>query len=254
MLPQTPNAAELGRYGQIPTDLFNGLPQIAVPIHTIKVKDIEVPIQLSYYASGLKVQQHPTWVSLGWNLSCGGSITRVIHGFKDERNNTDVIREGGPGFNGNPVYGYFYRGYLLNRTDWLSEASFTNFFPAGEGTQSNYADSEPDEFIVNAPGINASFYMYRDTDGLVKIKVKSKDGRRIKVEVENKDLVVDFYAPTGQTNNGTRESLPKPFYKFTITTEDGKVYTFGGDVDAIEFSSSITLGYRIIIMRLVSSE
>lgn len=244
VLPQTPNAAELGRYGQIPTDLFNGLPQIAVPIHTIKVKDIEVPIQLSYYASGLKVQQHPTWVGLGWNLSCGGSITRVIHGFKDERNNTDVIREGGPGFNGNPVYGYFYRGYLLNRIDWLSEASFTNFFPAGEGTQSNYADSEPDEFIVNAPGINASFYMYRDTDGLIKIKVKSKDGRRIKVEVENKDLVVDFYAPTGQTNNGTRESLPKPFYKFTITTEDGKIYTFGGDVDAIEFSSSITLGYR----------
>ncbi|MBB6502631.1 hypothetical protein [Pedobacter cryoconitis] len=243
VLPQTPNAAELGRYGQVPTELFNGLPQITIPIHTVKVKDIVVPIQMSYYASGIKVQQHPTWVGLGWSLSCGGSITRVIHGAKDEKNSEDVKRESNYGFN---VYGfgYFYRSNNLDRTDWLSLASFTNFFPSGATTQSNYADGEPDEFIVNAPGVNASFYLYRDVNDSIQVKVKSKDGRKIRVKTEIANLNVDFFSPSGQTNNETKETLYGPFYKFTVTAEDGKIYTFGGAVDAIEFNSAVNDSYR----------
>ncbi len=46
----SPEAAELGKYGQVPVSYFNGLPEIAIPIYTVKCKDIDLPISLSYYA------------------------------------------------------------------------------------------------------------------------------------------------------------------------------------------------------------
>ena len=34
----SPNAAELGKYGKIPVNYFNGLPNIQVPLTTLKAK------------------------------------------------------------------------------------------------------------------------------------------------------------------------------------------------------------------------
>ncbi|KIO74850.1 hypothetical protein TH53_24130 [Pedobacter lusitanus] len=232
----------MGRYGQIPTDLFNGLPQITIPLHLIKIKDIEVPVQLSYYASGIKLQQRPTWVGLGWSLSCGGSITRVIRGLKDETNNEDVKRETNYGFI--PYgFGYFYRSNTLDRTDWTSMESLISFLPAGETSQSTYADGDPDEFMVSAPGVSASFYLYRDAADNVKIKVKSKDGRKISVKSEIPQyLNIDFY----DDKSGIRTpTMYGPFYKFTVTTEDGKIYTFGGQPNAVEFDTDVNSGYMV---------
>ena len=70
----TPNAASLGKYGQIPVSYYNGLVNISIPIYTIKLQDIEVPIVLQYHSGGNKTDEHPGWVGLGWNLQAGGSI------------------------------------------------------------------------------------------------------------------------------------------------------------------------------------
>ncbi|MBB6498154.1 hypothetical protein [Pedobacter cryoconitis] len=228
VLPQTPNAAELGRYGQVPTDLFNGLPQISVPIHTVKIKDIEVPIQLSYYASGIKVEQHPTWVGLGWNLSAGGSITRIVNGAPDETTRDDIARDNGTTFS-TYGFGYFYKSKDLDIADWAGAGGFNTLQMGING------EGQPDEFMINAPGINASFYLYRDALDSVRVKVKSKDGRRIRVKVDlEKDLALNFY----NGNSFLAETLFAPFYRFTVKTEDGKTYVFGGDVAATEYSSS----------------
>lgn len=228
----TPNAAEFAKYGQIPVQLFNGLPEITVPIYTVKNKDIEVPIALSYHATGIRTEQHPTWVGLGWNLSCGGSITRVINGLKDELDKGDLIKQTGTQFT-NPWFGNFYASQNLSGSDWASLNTYTKFFPQFKEDFRGYLDPQPDEFIINAPGISASFYFYRDEQDALRVKIKSKDGKQIKVEpFFSPNLKVNFYGPRSM-----EQTLTNPFFKFIITSEDGKKYVFGGNQNAIDFFS-----------------
>jgi len=75
LIPQTPENAALSRINDIPVGEYTGTPEISVPIYTLKSGSFELPINLSYHASGIKVSQEATWVGLGWNLNPGGSIT-----------------------------------------------------------------------------------------------------------------------------------------------------------------------------------
>ena len=63
----TPEASSLGKYGQVPISLYNGLPQISIPLHTLHYKEFDFPISLSYHAQGNKPDEHPSWVGLGLN-------------------------------------------------------------------------------------------------------------------------------------------------------------------------------------------
>ena len=87
VLPPTPQAAALARYGEHPVDLSTGLVDISVPVYTIRLGDFELPVTLSYHASGIKVTDMSTSVGLGWVLNAGGAISRSICGAPDLRYN-----------------------------------------------------------------------------------------------------------------------------------------------------------------------
>lgn len=55
-----------------------------------KDRDIDIPITLTYDASGIKVDQEATWVGLGWNLNVGGCITLVPAGQVDKYGRTGL--------------------------------------------------------------------------------------------------------------------------------------------------------------------
>lgn len=76
----SPEAASLGKYGEIPVSEFTGVPQIDIPLYTVKSGELELPISLNYHASGIKVSQEATWVGLGWDLLMGGCITYHVQG------------------------------------------------------------------------------------------------------------------------------------------------------------------------------
>src|SRR5580698_4701385 len=78
IMPPPADAASLGKYADIPVNMSTGIPNISVPIYNIKTPRLEVPINLSYYASGIKVDDIASWVGLGWSLNAGGAITRTI--------------------------------------------------------------------------------------------------------------------------------------------------------------------------------
>ena len=84
IIPPSPEAASLGKFGEIPVNKFTGIPTIDIPVHTVSGRNIQVPISLSYHAGGIKVQEIASRVGLGWSLNAGGVITRTVHGLPDE--------------------------------------------------------------------------------------------------------------------------------------------------------------------------
>lgn len=83
-IPPSPTVGALGQYASLPIGYFNGLPEIDVPIYTIDHHGVQVPISLSYHASGIKVNQKESWVGLGWSLNAGGVIGRTVYGIPDD--------------------------------------------------------------------------------------------------------------------------------------------------------------------------
>ena len=83
--PQSPTTAAFTRYGDIPVDLSTGVPDISIPIYILSTHGINVPISISYHASGVKVQDIASSVGLGWVLNAGGVVTRSVFGQPDER-------------------------------------------------------------------------------------------------------------------------------------------------------------------------
>jgi len=126
-----PNAASLGKYGDIPVSYFTGVPSINVPIFTLQEGSLNVPISLSYHASGIKVAETASWVGIGWSLNAGGMITRTILGIADEKND-----------------GYYNDGINLTDTTLSTIQEIAN------GT----LDSEPDLFNFNVNGYSGKFY------------------------------------------------------------------------------------------------
>lgn len=83
IFPQAPNAAAFSRYGQYPVDLSSGLVKIEIPIYTIRTSQFELPITLSYHSSGIKVNDMPSSVGLGWSLNAGGMLSINVKGYND---------------------------------------------------------------------------------------------------------------------------------------------------------------------------
>lgn len=127
-----PNAASLGKYGDIPVSYYTGVPNISVPIHTLKEGPLSLPISLSYHASGVKVGELASWVGLGWSLNAGGVITRTVQGIPD-----DVS-----------PYGYYRNGLNVNPSDQ------TTYRDISTGIK----DGEPDMFSFNMNGYSGKFY------------------------------------------------------------------------------------------------
>ena len=83
VIPMGPNTAALMKYCDHPQKKNTGIPRIKIPLHTIVYKDIMVPITLEYHTLGIRVEEESTWAGLGWYLSAGGVITRMVRGKND---------------------------------------------------------------------------------------------------------------------------------------------------------------------------
>lgn len=183
----SPTAASLGKYGDIPVNFHTGIPQISIPVYTVKAGILQLPVSLGYHASGLKVQEPSGWVGAGWSLNAGGVITRSVQGAPDEKGTNAGATETNGYFSD---YGYNNYLYLSGKQDWQAFAN-------------GYKDGEPDLFFFNFGGYSGKFY-FRDD--------------RTPVIVPQEDLkIVADYSPAGN----------KSIQSFVITTPDGIQYFFG---------------------------
>lgn len=82
-----PDNASMLHTGEIPVNLYTGVPDISIPIYTFPThsKDVSVALGLAYHPSGLSTLDQPGTMGRGWNLNAAGTITRSIVQRPDER-------------------------------------------------------------------------------------------------------------------------------------------------------------------------
>jgi hypothetical protein len=146
--PKSPNVAGYEKYGNIPVSLSTGVPNISIPLTSITVDGLTIPITLSYHNTGLKVEEIPSMMGLGFDLQCGGAISYNQRGINDFNSSGGLLASGAlqdlkDYFNGvmtsDQIYDYFER--ILNSEE----------------------DSEFDLYNMNFLGYSNSFYF--DTTG-----------------------------------------------------------------------------------------
>ncbi|TRX34057.1 RHS repeat protein [Flavobacterium sp. ZT3R18] len=91
IIPPSPTAYHLGKYGNVPVGMFTGSPNLNIPIYTYKTTNLEVPITMFYGSNGIKVDEISSNVGQGWNLSFGGVISRVVRDLPDESRGANFI-------------------------------------------------------------------------------------------------------------------------------------------------------------------
>ena len=90
-------AQSLGKFAEIPVDLYTGRTNISIPLFTISYNDIEIPISLSYHGGGIKVIDEAGTVGLGWTLNASGVVNRIVRGMPDELYINNEIADGKAG-------------------------------------------------------------------------------------------------------------------------------------------------------------
>ena len=241
---QSPNAASLGTFGEIPVNMFTGSPDISIPIHTISYGRINVPIKLRYHSASVKPAQQPGWVGSGWNLESIGTISRQVRGGLDE-----FYISSSTGNATIPASGFYYPfpgqtstpgSEYANLPNWNTQSQLAFDFTAHPNLF--FQDVQADEFSFNVMGHSGKFYYSGNAKGWEVISDEN-----IKVEL------TDFYDPLEiitaikqfniPYNNGALShspDQPRAFGGFKISVPDGTKYFFGGKSsntpDAVEFS------------------
>ena len=146
--PASPDGAALARNISIPMEYHTGRANVQIPLYTVQSRDLSIPITLTYQSSGIKVQDLPSWVGSGWNLSAGGKITRIVRGTPDEKKY--LI----PGSNTSLPF------LFKHEPNW-TVTKFNQILDL----QNHYAiDGQPDVFYFEIPGKSGMFVF--DPDGV----------------------------------------------------------------------------------------
>ncbi len=140
IIPASPNTASLGKYLETPVSYETGIPNIKVPIYTIKEGDVSLPISLSYHAGGIKVEEVASWVGLGWSLNVGGLISRTTKGLPDDTS----------------INGYMYTQNSVQDLKDLPHNS-SSIYNMITNSLLGYQDYEPDIFSFNFGGYSGKF-------------------------------------------------------------------------------------------------
>lgn len=217
----SPNMASIQQSTDIPISYFTGTPTIDIPLYDFDVYNHKFPISISYHPAGIRPEQRPGWLGVGWNLNIGGQITRKINGLIDEGKLKWVSMEE---YNDSA---YMYNYSDLSSSDWDSQFFILNVLNSKEHVETlqNSYDLEPDEFDFSFMGYSGSFYLNHQGNWVVKC---------------SSHLVVDSVVldevPIRLGNTHFNMTHSKMIGGFRITAEDGTRYYFGYSPNAVELT------------------
>ncbi|WP_165503557.1 hypothetical protein [Pedobacter hiemivivus] len=143
--PKSPTASGIQKYGEVPVSLNNGTSSISIELYKLSagLGDLEIPISLNYYNNGLKTDEIPSSIGLGWDLFWGGVISLT------QRGNYDFSEIGSGLYSGKSLYYYQQAGQNL---------SYVERCDYEEGMVSGRYEGEPDTYSYNFLGHSGNFY------------------------------------------------------------------------------------------------
>ena len=195
--------AHPGPGSTVGVDLYTGTAQLSIPLCNLSGRELSIPISLNYVGGrGIRVQDYPGCAGLGWQLSAGGSISRVVRGFPDEQS---------MGYLGTGLWGQQVASALQNSTALPSQIN--------SGLSAPTADGEPDIFYVRTPFF--SFQFTFDENGHA-------------VFSNNPGITVTPYN-FFNTSQYTSSS-------FVVTDDQGNQYYFGSSSQSVENTTATLFG------------
>lgn len=149
-------------YGWAQTvDPLTGRAIINLPLASISANDLSASVTLSHHGGALRLTDGQGNAGMGWNISMGGYITREVRGLPDDLNSPtqkgwlfNNVASIVQGFT--PSADHALTNCTNEQIDWF----FMN------STLGSTADSEPDIFFFEAPGLSGKFIF--GADGLPK--------------------------------------------------------------------------------------
>ncbi|MBO6522699.1 MAG: RHS repeat-associated core domain-containing protein [Balneolaceae bacterium] len=140
--PPSPEAAELGKYGEIESNLYEGKANVTVPIYQFSILGFTLPISLDYTTSAIRVDQIATNVGLGWTLNTGGIVTQTVNGLPDLVETRPIPDDPSD--------------FKPNNPDSLDD------YALAEDVIEGLVDMESDNFVYNFPGKSGKFIFSND--------------------------------------------------------------------------------------------
>lgn len=143
IIPPSPEVTSLFKFVDYPVSHSTGVPEISIPLYTVRCGNLSLPVSIDYHAGGRTYQEMTGPVGIGWTLNAGGTISRTIFGYPDE----DY-----------PVPNNLKQASSMNvKNDYLYLAEL--YYKAGSDPLGAFKDSEYDLFSYVLPGMSGSFVL-----------------------------------------------------------------------------------------------
>jgi len=243
VIPSSPEVSSILRYSEVPVSYYNGIPNIEVPMYTLQGRELAAPINLSYHAGGHRVNEEASRVGLGWNLSAGGQISRVVKGLPDDY-----------------VNGFIHTNTTATDISWACSGGDVQLCKQIRETSNTY-DPEPDDFNYSALGLSGRFMFNQKRDVNAKGEIVQFPERNVKIVPIFNGNTIDGWEITD--TNGTlyefsagnkfirSQSYQKKNGQFSIPTDGGtslsyietwnltKVTSLNGDELTFEYAHDL---------------
>ncbi|MCH2195208.1 hypothetical protein [Kordia sp.] len=216
-------------------------------MYTLAGRELAAPINLSYHAGGHRVNEEASRVGLGWSLSAGGQISRVVKGLPDD----------------------YVNGFIHTSTTAADIAAACNGSGGSSGADlckqiresSNLYDPQPDDFNYSMLGVSGRFMFNQKRDVNPKGEIVQFPEQNVKIEpIFNNNTIIGWEITD---TNGTlyefsagnkfirSQSYQKKDGQFSIPTDGGtslsyietwnltKVTSINGDELSFEYTHEL---------------
>lgn len=235
----TPNASDLGKYGDIPVSYYTGRASISIPLFSTEYKNIPLSMSMDYDTSGIRLNSLPGWTGQNWTLNVGGVITRTVEDRQDELEyppcGENIVNKSGHRVPIQNIPCYFKNYNKL--PNWIQNESVLK-----DSIGALCGDLAPDIFTFNFMGKTGKFFLGNDGEW----KVLSDDNLDILMDInDNVSYIRPFIREYPKRTVDYEQ--PKTIRGFIIRDGDGNSYYFGyyQDINGIQQDNWYPIDYSI---------
>jgi hypothetical protein len=192
VISPSPQATAITKYGDYPVNYNTGLVDMRIPIYNVKSGSLNMPIDISFHASGRMANENNGILGMRWVLNAGGVVTRTVHGYPDEWEKLTPYT-----VNPNQIPEY----------DQLRRSCPDNFIPKQNDGPIYQTDSEFDIFSYVLPSGKSGKFVLKNDNGVKKVVQIPYEA--LKIELAQDSTYYGYYGA------------------IKITDIDGTVYNYG---------------------------